>query len=98
MRSGVRIFEWPGRMMHAKCGVIDGIWSTIGSYNLDRFSLKHNLEVALVVIDARVGEELEHEFETQIARCKEVRPEEWAQRGWWQKTKEWLFYGLRYWL
>jgi len=98
MRTGVRIFEWPGRMMHAKCGVIDGVWSTIGSYNLDKRSFLHNLEVALVVIDARVGDELVREFETQVARCQEVRAGEWERRGWWQRTKEWLFYGLRYWL
>ena len=98
MRSGVRIFEWPGKMMHAKCGVIDDVWSTIGSYNLDRFSLKHNLEVALVVIDKNVSQELKAEFETQVARCKEMVLEEWERRSWWQKTKEWGFYQLRYWL
>jgi cardiolipin synthase len=98
MRTGVRIFEWPGAMMHAKCGVIDGIWSTIGSYNLDKRSFLHNLEVGLVVIDKRVGDELVQEFETQIARCKEVLPGPWESRSWWQKTKEWLFFGLRYWL
>jgi cardiolipin synthase A/B len=98
MRSGVRIFEWPGAMMHAKCGVIDGVWSTIGSYNLDRRSLKHNLEVALVVIDSTVGAELGAEFEAQIARCQEVLPAEWEQRSWWQKLKELFFYQLRYWL
>jgi len=98
MRSGVRIFEWPGRMMHAKCGVIDEVWSTIGSYNLDRRSFLHNLEVALVVIDAPVGETLAAEFETQLARCKEVLPAEWERRSWWQKTKEWICYGFRYWL
>lgn len=98
MRSGVRIFEWPGRMMHAKCGVIDGVWSTIGSYNLDRRSFLHNLEVALVVIDAPVGETLVVEFETQLARCKEVLPQQWERRSWWQKTKEWICYGFRYWL
>ena len=98
MKSGVRIFEWPGAMMHAKCGVIDGVWSTIGSYNLDRRSFLHNLEVALVVIDSTVGEELAGEFEVQLARCKEVLPQEWEQRGWWQKTKEWFWFGFRYWL
>ena len=98
MRTGVRIFEWPGRMMHAKCGVIDGVWSTIGSYNLDKRSLLHNLEVALVVIDAGVGAELAQEFETQLARCKEVLPATWGQRSWWEKSKEWIFYGFRYWL
>ena len=64
----------------------------------DRRSLLHNLEVALVVIDSKVGEELGIEFEAQIARCKEVLPAEWEQRSWWQKTKEWIFYQLRYWL
>jgi cardiolipin synthase len=98
MKTGVRIFEWPGRMMHAKCGVIDEVWSTIGSYNLDRRSFLHNLEVALVVIDSKVGEELAREFEAQLERCREVLAQEWERRSWWQKTKEWLFYGFRYWL
>ncbi len=98
MRTGVRIFEWPGAMMHAKTGVIDEVWSTIGSYNLDRRSFLHNLEVALVVIDSPVGAELQLEFEKQLARCREVIPAEWERRSWWQKTKEWLFYGFRYWL
>jgi len=98
MRAGVRIFEWPGAMMHAKSGVIDGVWSTIGSYNLDRRSYLHNLEVGLVVIDAAVGEELGREFESQLARCKEVLPGPWEARSWWEKTKEWVFYGFRYWL
>ncbi|MBK7642785.1 MAG: cardiolipin synthase ClsB [Planctomycetes bacterium] len=98
MKAGVRIFEWPGAMMHAKCGVIDEVWSTIGSYNLDKRSLLHNLEVALVVIDSKVGEELGAEFAGQLARCAEVDPAQWEQRSWWQKSKEWLFYGFRYWL
>ncbi len=98
MRSGVRIFEWPGRMMHAKCGVIDEVWSTIGSYNLDRRSFLHNLEVAMVVIDGAVGEELQVEFEKQLERCREVIPGEWEKRSRWERIKEWAFYQLRYWL
>ena len=46
MRSGVRLYEWQGDMMHAKCAAIDGVWSTIGSYNLDRRSFIHNLDVS----------------------------------------------------
>ena len=42
----------PGRMMHAKCGVIDGVWSTIGSYNFDAQSRFNNLEVSVEIIEA----------------------------------------------
>ena len=98
MRTGVRIFEWPGRMMHAKCGVIDEVWSTIGSYNLDRRSFLHNLEVAVVVVDGAVGEELQVAFEEELKRCREVIPGEWEKRSVWEKAKEWAFYQLRYWL
>ena len=98
MRRGVRIFEWPDRMMHAKVGVIDGVWSTIGSYNLDRRSLLHNLEAGLVILDRRIGAELEEHFEEHLKTCREIVPEEWQRRSPFEKVLEWLFYQLRYWL
>ena len=45
LQAGIRVFEWNGPMLHAKSAVVDGVWSTIGSYNLDARSLFHNLEV-----------------------------------------------------
>jgi cardiolipin synthase len=98
MRDGVRIFEWRERMMHAKCGVIDRVWSTIGSYNLDRRSLLHNLEVSLVVIDRVMGASMEARFEEDLAACREVRPEEWERRSIWNKCLEWMCFQIRYWL
>jgi cardiolipin synthase len=95
---GVRIFEWPERMMHAKSGVIDGVWSTIGSFNFDRRSLLHNLEVGLLVIDRGLGQELERQFEADLAGCQEVVPAEWERRSIWRKFLEWLFYQFRHWL
>jgi cardiolipin synthase len=98
MRRGVRIFEWPERMMHAKMGLIDGVWSTIGSYNLDRRSLQHNLEVGLVILDRRNGGELQEQFEKDVAICREITFEQWQRRSTWEKAMEWLFYQVRYWL
>jgi cardiolipin synthase len=99
MRDGVRIFEWRERMMHAKCGVIDRVWSTIGSYNLDRRSLLHNLEVSLVVVDRAVGAGMEARFEEDLATCcREVQPAEWERRSVWSKCLEWLCFQIRYWL
>jgi cardiolipin synthase len=98
LRRGVRIFEWPERMMHAKCGVIDGVWSTIGTYNLDRRSFLHNLEVALVTIDRPLGARMQAQFERDLAGCHEVTLEEWKRRSSWRKFLEWFFFKLRYWL
>lgn len=98
LRRGVRIFEWPERMMHAKTGVIDGVWSTIGSYNLDRRSFLHNLEVGLVSIDRTLGARLHEQFLRDLTICREVTLAEWKKRSRWSKLLEWFFYQLRYWL
>jgi len=98
LRRGVRIFEWPERMMHAKCGVIDSVWTTIGSYNLDRRSFLHNLEVGLVTIDRDLGERMQAQFERDLVACKEVTLEEWNKRSWWSQFLELVFYPFRYWL
>ena len=98
MRSGVRIFEWPERMMHAKSGVIDEVWSTIGSYNLDRRSMIHNLELSLIMIDRELGAGMEMQFDEDLRGCREVDPVAWERRPLVQKVLEWLFFQLRYWL
>jgi cardiolipin synthase len=85
-------------MMHAKVGAIDGVWSTIGTYNLDRRSFFHNLEVGLITIDRTLAEELEAQFDADLASCKEIVPAEWEKRSLWQKLLERLAYQFRYWL
>lgn len=98
LKSGVRIFEWPERMMHAKAAVIDGVWTTIGSYNIDTRSLEHNLEVAAIVLDREVGAAMQEEFDHDAAQCHEVRLAEWRERPRWNRVLEWFFYQFRYWL
>src|SRR5579872_1250002 len=49
-RRGVRIFLWRGVMMHAKTATVDGVWSTIGSYNFDAQSRFNNLEVTVEIL------------------------------------------------
>ncbi len=98
MRSGVRLYEWQGDMMHAKCAAIDGIWSTIGSYNLDRRSFIHNLEVGLVMFDRDLARELETQFEAELMLCREVDPRLWPTRPRWEKWLERFWYLFRYWL
>lgn len=98
LKAGVRIFEYQSRMMHAKAGVIDQEWATIGSYNLDRRSFVHNLEAGLVVADRNFAAALSQQFERDLTQCREVRLGEWRRRPAIQRAKEWLAFRFRWWL
>src|SRR5688572_21840662 len=72
LRRGIRIFEYQGTILHAKTTVIDGLWSAVGSYNLDNLSIMRNLEVAAIVLDERFGKRLEDLFESDCTISTEV--------------------------
>jgi cardiolipin synthase A/B len=98
LSGGVRLFEWPTGMMHAKTAVIDDAWSIIGSYNLDHRSLLHQLESVAIVADAGLAVRLRDQTLADIAACREVSLEAHRQRPAWQKTLEYGAYLTRHWL
>jgi cardiolipin synthase len=98
LRGKVHIHEWPERMMHAKIGVIDGVWSTIGSYNIDQRSLFHNLEASIVVADAEFGARMQRIFDDELMKSREVSMSECLQRPWFVRARQWFWYLWRYWL
>ena len=51
LRGGVKIFEWTPTILHAKTVCVDGIWSSVGSYNLDWRSFLYNWELSLAIVD-----------------------------------------------
>jgi cardiolipin synthase len=97
LARGVELGLWPG-MMHAKFAVIDRVWSTIGSYNLDRRSIEHNLEAGLVVLDRALGARLHDHFEEDWARSSPVTRADLARRSRWEKGRDAFWHALRYWL
>ncbi len=96
LKWGVRVYEWPGPMMHAKTAVIDGTWATVGSYNLDHLSLAHNLELTAILLDPGFGKGAEAMFEQDFARSGEVKLEAWKKRGWGRRLMEDFFYLFRF--
>jgi cardiolipin synthase len=92
---GIRVFHWTGPMMHAKTGVIDGRWSTVGSYNFDRFSLLNNYELSVIVLGREFGERMESMFEGDFAKSIEIQPDGWKRRGVRRKLIERLSYSFR---
>ena len=82
LRSGVRIFEWEGPMLHAKTSVADGRWSRVGSSNMNPSSLVGNYELDVLIEDPALGESMERQFRIDVARSREVtrRPARGPQR------------------
>lgn len=66
--AGVCIYEYCRCPLHAKVACVDDDWSTVGSSNLDPFSLALNLEANVVARDRAVTAALESELERLIAQ------------------------------
>ncbi len=96
--DGVRLALWPRGMMHSKTATIDGIWSIVGSYNLDQRSLWHNLEVVVEVIDPEFAAALTRRTIDGLAASEPVDPEMHRRRGLSARILERLGYAFRYWL
>lgn len=94
LKNGVQIFEYTARTLHAKSITIDGIYSTIGSFNLDRLSWRHNLELSVSTIDPDTAAQLESHFEEDIQNAKEVTLKDLKERPIFSKILHWTFYHL----
>jgi cardiolipin synthase len=95
LRSGIRLFEWPGPMMHSKAAVVDGLWSTIGSYNIDPLSLLVNRELNVVLLGRPAGSAFERMFEEDFGRSAPVHSDRWNARGVWRRLSEELCSSFR---
>ena len=81
LKEGVEIHEYRPALLHAKTMVVDSIWSTVGSTNLDRRSFALNEELNLVIYDAAIARRLEQVFEKDVAQSRPVTYERWSNRG-----------------
>lgn len=81
LAAGVRIYEYQPTFIHAKLLVIDGLWSVVGSANIDIRSKELNQENVLGILDREFGAQLERTFLHDLERAREIRLEEWCRRG-----------------
>ena len=98
LEGGVKIYQLQVAVLHAKTAVIDGAWSTIGSANIDRRSFIHNYELNVVVIDPGFGRDMENAFNEDLRSSKEVTLDEWRDRPWSDRVKEWAARLTEYWI
>lgn len=98
LRSGVEIYERRGAVMHAKTACIDGVWSTIGSTNLDWRSFLHNDEINAVVLGGNFAAQMETMFSDDLAQSDQVTLSRWKRRPLSVRVKEWMARLGAYWL
>jgi cardiolipin synthase len=91
LRWGVRLFEWPESVFHCKTAVIDGVWGTVGSFNLDRWSLSWSYELNAVFSDPRLGGLLHDAMAQDLRVCQPIALEAWKARSRWSRLAEWFF-------
>jgi len=98
LRAGVHIHERRGAVMHSKTASIDGVWSTIGSTNLDWRSFLHNDEINAVVLGRGFARQMETMFAADLAESDPITLEQWKQRPVLQRLKEQMARLAAYWL
>lgn len=98
LEAGVRIFERRDALLHVKAGVIDGVWSTVGSTNLDWRSFLHNQEVNVVVLGTDFGERMRKAFLEDVDGSDELTLEAWRRRPVRARISERIGRAWEYWL
>jgi cardiolipin synthase len=98
LEAGVQIFEFQEGVLHAKTAVIDGVWSTVGSSNLDYLSFLRNHEADAVVIGAGFAADMERVFQQDLERSRHITLEDWQRRPLGYKILGWMAGRVKPWL
>jgi len=98
LRAGVKIYERRGAVMHSKTASIDGVWSTIGSTNLDWRSFLHNDEINASILGRDFSRQMDAMFARDLAESDAIDLERWEQRSLILRLKEGAARIAEYWL
>jgi len=89
LEAGVKIYERKTRLLHAKTATIDGVWSTVGSTNLDWRSLIHNDELNAVILGPDFAAQMNRVFQGDLSNSTEITREAWSHRPISDRLREW---------
>jgi cardiolipin synthase A/B len=98
MESGVKLYERREALLHAKTAVVDGIWSTVGSTNLDMWSLARDDEINAVVVGPGFAEYMTAMLQMDRNESHRIRKAEWEKRPVGSRLKEWFAHQFSFWL
>lgn len=95
LAAGVSIEEYHRSFLHAKVAVVDEQWATVGSSNIDPYSLLMAREANVFVRDPHFADQLRHELKQMVdAGARHMAPARWAGRSSLEKALTWMAYGI----
>lgn len=97
LRAGVHIHEFASRFTHVKLIICDE-WTSVGSANLDHWTLRWNLEANLGINDADCVRDALGIFRADLAQAQEITLHDWQHRSRWQRLQEWFWGQISSWL
>jgi cardiolipin synthase A/B len=86
--AGVKIYEWQGQMLHAKTTTVDGVWSTVGTSNLDWWSIARDNELNAIILSHPFGDDMNLMFRNDIESAVQIEPDQWKHRGFLERLHE----------
>ncbi len=98
LKSGVKLYEHHTSLLHAKTAVVDNVWSTVDSTNMDYLSLLNNDEVNAVILSHEFAVEMEKIFFGDLADSIQIQWDEWKSRPLLPKVREWFVNIISNWL
>jgi cardiolipin synthase len=88
LEAGIDIYFYRGGFIHSKMIIVDDVFSTVGSTNLDFRSLETNFEINAFIYDEKIARQLVRIFKTDLKSSKEIKLAEWVHRPWYNKLRE----------
>ncbi len=93
LRAGIGVMEYSKSFLHAKVAVVDDQWATVGSSNIDPFSLLLSREANIVVTDARFAVQLRASLEGAVAAGGvRITADQLGRTAWYLRLVQWLAY------
>lgn len=94
LEAGIEIHEYQKSQMHSKVAVIDGRWLTVGSSNIDPFSLWLAHEANIVVDDAGFAALLRDDLQQALQSGARQLPTSWKHKSLLYRCMMWVSYGV----
>ncbi|WP_224490998.1 cardiolipin synthase [Robertkochia flava] len=88
LRAGIEVYLYQKGVIHAKTMVVDGVFSTVGTSNIDYRSFNINFEINALIYDEKIAAKMENSFFNDLQESKRLDPETWYDRPLKQKIKE----------